>query len=237
MFTVTRVTAPVRTQVQDGLRTMISEGILLPGDRLVERELCEQLGVSRPLVREAMRSLEAEGLLQAGVSGGLFIRTLSLEEAEEIYVARGVLEGGAAMSFVQKGTAEDLAALRSEVVKVEVALQTGDPLGMRRAKNAFYEALIQRCGNGTMAEMLRIIHGRIQLLRSITLAEPDRMPAAVAEIRAIFDAIEAGDAEEARRRSALHIANAAAAMKANWARRSGHEAETDSANQEEVGGK
>lgn len=219
MFTVTRVVAPVRTQVQDGLREMISEGILLPGDRLVERELCERLGVSRPLVREAMRSLEAEGLLQAGASGGMCVRSLTIEEAEEIYAARGILEGGASMSFIQKASKAELAELGAQVAAVEAALEVGDPLGLRRAKNAFYEMLIEHCGNATMAEMLRLIHGRIQLLRSVTLAEPNRMAAAVAEIRAIYDAIEAGDAEEARRRSELHIAKASEAMMSNWIRK------------------
>ncbi|OSP53472.1 hypothetical protein BV911_17840 [Pseudoruegeria sp. SK021] len=216
---------------------MISEGILLPGDRLVEREICERLGVSRPLVREAMRSLESEGLLQAGPSGGLFVRTLSPDEAQEIYVARGVLEGGAATCFVQTGSAADIEYLREQVIKVETALKEGDPLSMRRAKNAFYETLIDRCGNATLAEMLHIIHGRIQLLRSVTLAEPERMPVAVHEIRAIFDAIEARDEEEARQRSALHIANAAAAMKANWAKKIGSGGDPISAGREETGRK
>ena len=73
-------------------------------------------------------------------------------------------------------------------------------------------SLIGRCGNATLAELLRLVHGRIQLLRTTTLAEPGRMATAVAELREIVSAIRAGRPDAARAASLLHIQNAEAAL-------------------------
>ncbi len=216
MQTVTRVVAPVRSQVQDLLKLMIFEGQLAPGDRLIERDLCQRFGVSRPLLREALRQLDAEGLVTSQPNGGVVVKMMTVEEATDVYAVRAFLEGGAARLTAQLGTDDAIEALRERTRAVERALGDSDPLALRRAKNAFYEALQESCGNPTLAEMLRIVHGRIHLLRTLTLNEPGRMAAAVAEIRAIFDAIEARDAEEAFRLSVRHIENAASAMRKAW---------------------
>lgn len=216
MQTVTRVVAPVRSQVQDLLKLMIFEGQLAPGDRLIERDLCQRFGVSRPLLREALRQLDAEGLVTSQPNGGVVVKVMTVEEATDVYAVRAFLEGGAARLTAQLGTDDAIEALRERTRAVEQALGDSDPLALRRAKNAFYESLQEGCGNPTLAEMLRIVHGRIHLLRTLTLNEPGRMAAAVAEIRAIFDAVEARDAEEAFRLSVRHIENAAIAMRKAW---------------------
>lgn len=216
MSIVTRVVAPVRTQVRDILKSMIADGQLSPGDRLIERDLCERFGVSRPLLREALRQLEAEGLVSSLPSGGVIVKLLSLEEAHEIYAVRSFLEAGAAKLIADNADDATVARLGHCTRAVEEACAKDDPLALRRAKNGFYEALQAACGNSTLAEMLRIVHGRIQLLRTVTLGDPARRKAAVAEIRAIFDAIEKRDGEEAHRLSTLHIANASAAMRNTW---------------------
>jgi len=218
---VTRVVAPIRTQVQDILKSMIVDGQLSPGDRLIERDLCERFGVSRPLLREALRQLDAEGLVSSLPSGGVHVKMMSLEEAREVYAVRSFLEAGAAKLVAEAGSAEALQELGDLTKAVETALNTNDPLALRRAKNDFYEALQEACGNATLAEMLRVVHGRIQLLRSVTLGDPARRVAAVQEIRAIYDAIAARNGAEAHRLSILHIENASAAMRNAWQKQHG----------------
>jgi DNA-binding GntR family transcriptional regulator len=211
-FSIIRVPAPIRQQVQNNLRAMIAEGYLGPGDRLVERELCERLNVSRPVMREALRLLEAEGLLTTIPGRGLAVAVIGADDAHEIYRIRALLEGEAAAASAIRAEPKSLRDIQSRTQAVEEALQRGNAADMRRAKNRFYETLIASSGNRALADMLRIIHGRIQLLRTITLNEPGRMQAAAKEIRAICDAIVGGMAEEARALSMQHIANAAAAM-------------------------
>ena len=83
----------VRSMVTQKLREAIMSGTLKPGQRLVERELCEMTGVSRPSIREALRLLEADGLVNTVPHRGPVVSTISLEEAKQLYTARAVLEG------------------------------------------------------------------------------------------------------------------------------------------------
>src|SRR5260370_22031670 len=83
----------VRSRVAQKLREAIMSGTLKPGQRLVERELCEMTGVSRPSIREALRLLEADGLVNTVPHRGPMVSTISLEEAKQLYAARAVLEG------------------------------------------------------------------------------------------------------------------------------------------------
>jgi DNA-binding GntR family transcriptional regulator len=211
-YSVVRVPAPIRQQVQDVLRTMIAEGRLGPGDRLVERELCERLAVSRPVMREALRLLEAEGLVTTIPGRGLAVTTIGAEDAHEIYRIRAVLEGEAAAACAGRADRKSLKELQARTQSVEEALRRGSASDLRQAKNKFYEALVVGSGNRALADMLRIIYGKIQLLRTVTLNEPGRMADAVKEIRAICDAVVQGRGEEARELSVLHITNAAAAL-------------------------
>ena len=98
---IQKLAAPLRLQVLDGLRRAIIEGRLAPGARLTERELTEMMGVSRTVIREALRQLETEGLIANVPNKGPVVRALSLAEAKDLYTIRAVLEGLAARLFVQ----------------------------------------------------------------------------------------------------------------------------------------
>lgn len=209
---VQRVTAPVRQQVEDGLRSLIAEGHFRPGERLVERELCEWLGVSRPVLREALRQLEAEGLLTNLPNRGIIVSRLTVQDARDIFQVRAQLESMAARLFTDVASDEEVAGLGRRVAAIERALAESDGPAVRQAKNAFYDALIDGCGNRVLGQTLRILHNRIQLLRTVMLSEPGRMRAASVEIRAMFDAIAARQPARAHALSLQHIDNAERAM-------------------------
>src|SRR3954447_2534975 len=91
----------VRSMVAQKLREAIMSGTFKPGQRLIERELCELAGVSRPSIREALRLLEADGLVTIIPNRGVVVSKISFEEAEQIYAARALLEGYVVREFTR----------------------------------------------------------------------------------------------------------------------------------------
>ncbi|MGQ9368307.1 GntR family transcriptional regulator [Azospirillum sp. A39] len=208
-MSIVRVAAPLRQQVIDLLRAAIGDGRYSPGERLVERELCEALQVSRPILREALRQLEAEGLVRNVPQRGLEVVTLSAEDVRQIYQVRGALESLAAAEFVTHASEAQWRELADAMDAFEAAADEGVPSRIQAAKTTFYDVLIAGCGNPTMAQILKAMHNRIQLLRGVSLAEPGRLPNTIREIRAIYEALCARDAVRTRQAYDEHIANAA----------------------------
>lgn len=209
---VARVAAPVREQVRDLLRQAIVDLQLRPGHRLIERELIEETGVSRTTIREVLRELAAEGLVTTIPQKGAIVALPTADEAAEIYEVRAALEGLAAWRFVTHASEADRAALRTAFAEVErVTVDGGDIRAMLQAKNAFYKALLDGAGNAVIRSMLAGLQARVSVLRSASLTRPGRPAEAVAEIRAVVDAMEAGDADAAAAACAAHVEAAAQA--------------------------
>lgn len=207
-----RIAAPLRSQVEEALKKAISEGELAPGDRLVERELCERFRVSRPLMREALRQIEAEQLATTIPNRGMVVAKPSLEDALRLYQVRVELEGLASLIVAEQGSAADHERLCKAFEQLEKSLASGNAQTIRTRKNAFYATLIRACGNDILAQIVEGLHNRIQLFRGTSLAEPGRAEAAVRELRAVVGAITARDGQRARVLTALHMKNAARAL-------------------------
>lgn len=206
---IVRVAAPMRQQVSDMLRKAIANGHFFPGQRLVERELCASLKISRPLLREALRQLEAEGLIRAAAPRGLEVSRITVEDARNIYVIRLALEGVATAGFVNCASPTQLLALDAAVEAIEDAGNHHDKAAVHTNKNVFYEIILGGCGNPLLSEFLSSLHNRIQLLRGTSLSEPNRLSNTVKEIQAIHRAIKDKDAVQAQRACNQHIENAA----------------------------
>jgi DNA-binding GntR family transcriptional regulator len=204
-----RVPAPLRQQVCDVLRSAIADGRFLPGQRLIERDLCETLTISRPLLREALRQIEAEGLIRHVPPRGLEVVKLSIDDARHIYELRLALEGLAAAGFVRHADEIRRRDLDAAMAEIEEATLENAPPRMCLAKSRFYEIVVQNCGNPLLSTFLSSLHNRIQLLRGISLSEPNRLLDTVKELRAIHAAIRANDAPLAQSRCNEHIASAA----------------------------
>lgn len=205
---VAPVAAPVRSQVVETLRTAITTGRFAPGRRLVEKELCDLLGVSRPSVREALRELESEGLINTIPNRGPLVTRLSAQDAASIYEVRGVLEALAAKLFAEKASPEQVAELSDSVERLDVAYRTGDVERILVAKKAFYDVLLEGSQNVIIPSMLRTMNARITQLRRLSLSTPKRLPGSMKEIRAVLKAIKARDPEAAFQASMRHIAEA-----------------------------
>lgn len=207
---VARVAAPLRQQVINNLRNAIIGGELVPGERLIERELCEKVGVSRTLIREALRQLEAEGLVSVVAHKGPSVRAIGRDEAAQLYEVRAVLEGLLAKLVAEKSTTSEKKAIRAEYAKMVAGFEKGGASRLITDKNAFYERLMAACDNIVLQEQLRQLHARISLLRSLSLNQPGRAAKSLVEIKALVLAIERGDGKAAWDASVAHVEAAGA---------------------------
>jgi DNA-binding GntR family transcriptional regulator len=206
---VAPVAAPVRKQVAGILRAAITSGRFAPGQRLVEKELCELTGVSRASVREALRQLETEGLIETLPNRGPSVSRLSAQDAASIYQVRGALEALAAQLFAQHATDEQVRRLEAAVRVLEQAYRAEDVDAIVEAKQRFYAVLFEGSGNSMIASILNTMNARITMLRRVSLSSPKRAPASLREIRAVLQAIRKRDPEAAYRASLYHIQQAA----------------------------
>ncbi|MQB07926.1 GntR family transcriptional regulator [Agrobacterium tumefaciens] len=185
-----RQSAPLRIKVEDTLRQAISDGRFKPGERLVERELCEMLGVGRTSVREALRQLDAEGMITSYPHRGLFVSTINYDEAAQLYAIRALLEGFAGQQFAENGTATEISTLQAAVSEFEVAATEGVGSQLISAKNAFYNCLMDGSKNVFVRQTLTPLHNRINLLRMTSMTQPGRLAHSISEINEIAEAIK-----------------------------------------------
>ncbi|NNC63716.1 MAG: GntR family transcriptional regulator [Gammaproteobacteria bacterium] len=200
---IEKTAASLRQQVIERLRESVISGHLSPGQRLTERELTESLGVSRTVVREALRQLEAEGLIEVIPNKGPVVRTLTAEEAEDIYRIRAVLQGLAAQQFIANADEQQLAALEDALSAVVAAYDSGNAEQTVETKTHFYDVLNDGAASETLSSMLATLHARMWRWRALGLAHPQRSSARSSEsldnLRDIVAAIKNRDAEEAER--------------------------------------
>ena len=198
----------LRHHIENVLRQAIMSGRFAPGSRLVERELCESLGVSRTSVREALRSLEAEKLVRTVPHKGPMVAVMSRVEASELYAIRGLLEGFAAREFATRASTAAIAQFGDGAKKLRAAALAGDQPGVLAAKTNLYDVLLDNCGNVLVKEILTSMYSRVNLLRATSLMHPDRLPSSLKEIDNLYKALKARNADAAETAARLHVANA-----------------------------
>lgn len=208
-FKVQRVASVLRHSVTENIRNAILVGRFRPGERLPERDLCEMTGVSRTLVREALRQLESEGLILVIPHRGPVVARLSPEQARGIYQVREELEGLACELFAEHATQAQLTALRKALEALKRTLPKGTALQQLAAKNAFYQQLLDGAGNEALTNSLHLLNSRVMLLRSTSIQAPGRSKHSIAELTELLQALEARDGKAARAAARRHVRNAA----------------------------
>jgi DNA-binding GntR family transcriptional regulator len=211
---VERRAAPLRRDVVDALRKAIIEGRLAPGSRLIERELIELTGVSRTVIREALRQLESESIIETIPNKGPIVRQLTRAEAEDLYAIRSVLEGLAARMFVANASEEDIGALKNLLDRTIDAYRDSPPDIIMKVKNEFYEILFAGAGSETLSSMISMLYARIWRWRALGLGHPKRSPGrskqSIAELRKLYDALKKRNADLAEKIARQEVMNAAA---------------------------
>lgn len=199
-------TRSLSSLVAQEIERMILAGSLAAGERLNEAALATHLGVSRGPVREAVRGLERSGLVVAVRNQGSYVRQVSAEEALEIYDIRAAITGLACAQLAKTGTAEQLAALRALVKRMEAAWRADEAAPYYAANLDFHAALLDFGGGPRARRLYAELGNELHLYRRRALVQPENMRESNAEHAAILRAIAARDPAAARAVGEAHIA-------------------------------
>lgn len=202
----------VRDHALEKLRRAIGGGLYPPGTRLVERQLCEALGVSRTSVREALRQLQAENLIAVGKRRSIMVAVISSKDADDIYLMRDYLETQAIRSFVERAdpkAIQQLVRIHSDLRQV---LGQGDVHELALMAGEFYETILTHSGRKVIADMARQLLARVNYLRMRSMAEPRRLEDGMQEWDRMIEAILNRDADAAATAMSEHLANSRRAV-------------------------
>lgn len=216
---LSREVVSLRQRATDKIREAILTGRFAPGQRLVERDLWQSLGISRTVVREALQHLQAEGLINIIPYKGPVVATLSLQDANELYEVRGALESLACAGFARNASEAQIARLRASLEFLRTPQASATTKDLLDAKNAFYAILLEGCGNRVIGDILTQLNNRVSVLRRVSLGSPGRLPQTLSELEEVVQAIERRDAESAAQLAAAHVARAAAIVRASFQQR------------------
>jgi DNA-binding GntR family transcriptional regulator len=206
-----RTAAPLRARAADTLRRAILSMTLKEGDRLIERELIDRLAVSRTTVREALRELEAEGLVEVIPQRGSVVATISERDAADLYAARTALEAIVVRRFIERASDETVEELIDAVGKfVAVADDDHDVIDMLQSKDVFYDVLCRGADGPALTQLLSGLQARVRFLRARSLSVPGRPAESTNELRVLAAAIRDRDADRAADLCSAHVRAAAA---------------------------
>ncbi len=199
----------LRSRIIAALRRAIETGVLEPGARLIERELCEQLKVSRTSLREALGELQAEGILTYSPTRRLSVSVISQADAENAYRIRGTLEALIVEQFIEKAGEDDIATLVAEGERLKAAYRSGDVDHMLVAKRAFYDRICAGAQNTIAFDIINRLVLRTSVLRRRSLQRRERQAQSIEEIDVLLSAIARRDVAAARSAALANVANSA----------------------------
>lgn len=196
----------VGDQVLEHIRSAILSGQLAAGTRIDQRAIADELGVSIIPVRESIRQLEAEGLIEKRPYRGAFVTVLSMTELVDIYVAREALEELAARIAVERMTPEVVASLEALLAEMESATESGDRSALFDLNGAFHFTLYTASQNKILCQLIEGLWERSTVYRRRFTFMPERAQQALAEHKQILAACRRGDADAAGRAVRLNVA-------------------------------
>lgn len=197
----------IRDKVYEQLRQAMLKGLLKPGERLVERKLAGQLGVSRTPVREAIRMLQLEGLVAHLPRVGSVVAQVTDTEVLEIYRIRAVLEGLAARMAAEKINLVQLQQLTDLVEKIEELAKGGDLVQLERVHQEFNDFIYKVADSTRLYGMITTLVDHITRYVRVGYCHPGRIEEATREHRQLVEAIKMRDGSLAERIAREHIDN------------------------------
>ena len=190
---------PLRETVCEVLRDAIRRGILEPGERLMEVQLAEELGISRTPVREAIRKLEQEGYVIMMPRRGTYVSSVSVHDVKEIFEIRTALE---------RIEPEELEKLRALLTEIEGHIKRNDIDKIVATDIAFHGLLYQVSRNERLVTIISNLKEQLARFRTLSMSYPGRLQETLEEHRAMVEAIAAGDVDAARDAAERHMEQA-----------------------------
>jgi len=195
---------PLYEQAYEAILQMILNGQVQPGERVTETSLARLLGISPTPVREAMRKLEHDGLLQSSGTS-VHVIQLSVEDIEQLYLCREVLEVLAIERVVEHLSNADLQALDVLLTAAEVAGDEADVLELVHINTAFHDRLLEATKNPWLVSAIRFVRRPLLLARIQITFDPGEAHRILRDHRAIVRALKQGDAEAATEMMRAHM--------------------------------
>lgn len=181
--------ASLHDTVVDRLRDLIVEGDLAPGTRVPERELTLRFGVSRTPLREALKVLASEGLVELLPNRGARVAEITPRDVEDMFEVMGALEGLSGELACQRIGDDEIAAIRALHYEMLAHHARGDLPAYFRVNQAIHEAILAAARNGALTQSYQTLAGRIRRARYRANLSPERWAEAVAEHERILDAL------------------------------------------------
>jgi DNA-binding GntR family transcriptional regulator len=190
----------------DCIRSAILQGQFKPGARITERELCSLARVSRTAVREALRRLEAQGLVEHTPNRGPVVSRITADELRQIFEVRLTLEGLAIQQFALRATKQELAALQTACDDIAATHEVRDISGFIAATDDFYDIILSGSGNGVIHAVVDSLRTRLTYIRIIALTQRRRGTETIDSTRRLLAALRTGDPRASRDALAQHLA-------------------------------
>jgi DNA-binding GntR family transcriptional regulator len=202
-------------ELTERLRTLISRGDLAPGEKVPEKDLCKQFGVSRTPLREALKVLASEGIVTLRPNRGAMVTALTAEELEEVFPVMGALEALSGEIACKRITDREVQTIRKLHEAMVQHWKNGELQPYFRLNQRIHEAILEATRNETLKSIYRGLSGRILSARYIANMSPARWAKAVEEHDAILKALDARDSARLSKILKAHLANKLATVK-DW---------------------
>lgn len=199
---------PLRDVVFENLREAILEGKLKPGQRLMEVQLAEQLGVSRTPVREAIRKLELEGLVIMLPRKGAYVANMSLKDIIDVLEIRASLEGLAASLAAQRMSSDDIDRLEKIAKEYEESIENSDLETSLKKDVEFHECIFRATNNKKLHNLINSLWEQVYRFRVTYISDYDSSLNIIGEHELILDAIKKGNIELSKKYATEHIEKA-----------------------------
>lgn len=198
---------PLREVVCESIRDAIRKGILKPGERIMEIQLAEELGVSRTPVREAIRKLELEGYVVMMPRRGTYVANMSIRDISEIFEIRTALESLSNGLAAERITPEELEHLQRLLVMISSYIETKDMDKIVETDIEFHDLLYHAARNSRLVGIISNLRDQLTRFRTLSMSYPGRLEATLDEHRTIVEAIAQGDSRAAKKAAEKHMEN------------------------------
>ncbi|MBR3624519.1 MAG: GntR family transcriptional regulator [Selenomonadaceae bacterium] len=196
---------PLREVVSEALRKAIREGVLLPGERLMEIQLSEELGVSRTPVREAIRKLDQEGYVVMMPRRGAYVASITIRDINEIFEIRRALESLSSSLAAERISADELETLQRLLVEIGRYIKSKDMEKIVETDIKFHDLLYQASRNARLVGIISNLREQLTRFRTLSMSYPGRLEETLKEHKAMVDAMAKGDAAAARKAAEKHM--------------------------------